>query len=378
MKTLASGLAFLLFFAVASDASELSSGKVQQKALLALRNKPFKALAVIRGEADKRSHPSVFVLYHLPDHTVRLEPTRKDPNEQWYIIETLEGTYRVLPELKKAFFVRGRRVGTLFRALEGFLSESTPVSSIRLESLEKGGAKVYRLYAVAPLQGRPKLEVVIHGEDFLPRAIRLLLPGSKLSLSVELSEVEKIDPKAFPPSFFALPEGCVLFGPRGKQLLKEREAQVLRNLERRLKLRQEAGQLGTHMATESDKDEEFVPVLPTYLPGDFSLLSIEPLFFHGALVFHLKATDPRSARLISIFQTRNASLLLQQKPSPRTDHMAFFLYQKPDGIFSLLVSSDVDEEELSKIANSLKENPEKAIELIEAGMLNLEEAIEPK
>ncbi len=365
-------LTLLLSIALAHPAmAEEELADLIAKSYKALRTRNFEAVLLIQSVGKTGELESAqFRLYRLSDNTTRIEPVSQIHRIGSYILETDEGTFRVMSEMRTAFLVPGRRVGSAFELLERFLSPKTPSAEIRTERTVLRGEEFYRIYSEPDNVGRSRIQVLVSPSDFLPREINLFLVMDRPGISLRLDQLKTRPTDYFPEDFFRVPR---LF-------------RVIRTEEPRIpELRARIEQLRRRhrgMMEEQEKkptllggQEDFLPLLPANLPQGFSISSIDPLFFKGDLVFHIKITLPEDQGLVSLFEAKDSQLIEEAGSLVKTDGLNVLSTTTEQGIFALLVSEELNEEELRQIADSLRENPELALELLEP-IINRNDAME--
>lgn len=360
-------IAVICGLATATMAEPLAAdSEVLANTLKALKTKCFRAVLVLAGaRRGKIWDIPKFTIYRLPDNRIRLEPIGGKAERDWYLLEDPRQTIRVEVSSKCAFVVPGKRVSYLLHAVERFLEAGRHSQPPKLEQVTIKGERFYRVSFHELPYGSVRLQLLIDGKNFLPKEIKLLTRDNAPSIAVSFENIEVKSPSDFDSGVFEVPAGYKTFGIGRKRTPAEEER--LKNLRLKLSLPRNplAGQMG---GSSQLAGGDFLPLTPTYLPEGFILLSADPVFFEDKLVFHLKAIHPEKLTLISIFESTDLGPIEQAKKRVKTDGFNIFAVERKDGIAVLVLSDDVSEEELSKIGNSLQEDQEQAVELLEASL----------
>ncbi len=356
-------LSSLLFSPVGAVVDE--SLDVIKKAYEALRTKNFKAVITISSNDESPTPQSAtFLIYRLSSNIVRLNQIDDNREMESYFLETPPNrTLRVVPLMKTAIEIPGRRVGLPFEILLRFLNPLTPKNDIRVSYKPGNNGGYYEIHSANEVGGKACIQLLVSASDFLPRKVTLFLMVNKPGISFNLKSLELQDIEDFPPGFFDVPSDFRIIS------LHQTQPRLLR--ERVLEIGRRHGISGDTISS-SDKTKfvelKFLPLLPSKLPKDFTITGVEPLLYKNSLVFHIKITRSGNPALISIFEAKEPSLVRQVSRDNKPNTPTRLLTKKRGDIYALIMSEEVSKEDLQLIADSLREDKELAVRL-----LNLEE-----
>ncbi len=355
----------VLIPAHAKPADKLTDEQIIENAYKALISRSFRAVIWIKDERSGES-PAVFVMSRRKDNTIRLEPIDK-LHQPWFIIENDKGTLRVIPSKHHAFLIRRRRIGIFFYILERVFNPLAKGSIIAIERQKLNSHEQYLITATGPSKhkrDKAAVKVLLDSRDFLPRQIILLGKDGEPHITARFTSLQIMHPSEFPPGYFDIPPDCRIITQdfAGKAEIREKLGKMRRQMGF-----PEAGKQATKffpLKKAGSDSKLFLPLLPTYLPEGFTVESIEPVWYEGSIIFHVKILDRDNLRLISIFQSAKPDLLTKQVELKR-DGLALFVKKMDKGPISLFVSSDVGVDELRKIADTLEEDKKKVLELLQ-------------
>lgn|GEM_PF-4418870 len=353
---------------------------VLERALRALRESNFTAHIVIRMPDGGQPQEVVeLLLYRRPPDEIRLEPvvTRGEAGT-WYILEKGQQNIQLISERKEALVLGRPRVGPIFAMVEAFLERGRGSGELAVSEVPPGkqGEKLVRIYA--PDRSQP-FELLVDTRDCLPRTITIRAPGGRKWMALALSKVEVVSPDYFTPEFFEVPPNWRVIGPPGPPQATEKER--LRRFRRMMpgakpgrgerppeepkaSVSGVAGEAGKTAQAELLEDEGFLPLIPAQPPEGFSLAEVRVVFFQGDLIFHLELVNPEKRQLISIFQARGPKFFEETEDIEQPGRISIVRRLTDRGVLVLLLSSDVGEEELAAVADSLTDDPERARELV--------------
>jgi hypothetical protein len=362
--------ALLAAFSLAAYAADPS--QVAAKVRTALANTPFIAEIVVT--LDGSGITASGKLHRLPPDFCRLEQYQAGKLVSYYI-EDSSSAVKIVPSEKRGFVIPGRRMNALFELMDLSLVSSRDRGSLRVSPGKSSGRKVLIMQGSSDASA---FTLIIDPNDYLPREYTAKPGHGKPGLTVKLKGLKTVPASAFKGGFFAMPPGYREVGRR--EPLKGEDFNRLRQFQLRLR-----GPLfgekksATSPAVEDalagggpNRDEVWLPVLPTRMPPGFVIDTITPLYFTGDLLYHVKFVEPGQLKLVSIFETQHERLLNDFQRTQRNSSEKFIVKEYDDsGIFIIILSSDLGQQQLNDMFNSLSYQPQIAVDLLNKSLANL-------
>jgi len=318
-------------------------------------------------------------LYRVPPDRFRLERWDEGGLSD-YLLEDPHLSIRVFPNERRAYAMRRHQLVPVFRMMGVLAAGPIRQGKAQMRESVADGSEVYIFNSGQP--GSP-VKLVVSASDFLPRELVLGFDKQAEAVVLKLTDV-KVLHEPLPPQMFVVPEEYAIVGfPQG---MGEREKGRLRLFQGRLRKRMGAGnraaatqeappELGEKAAPADScelRTDDYLPVLPAYLPQGFSIHTVTPLYFTDNLIFHVEIVNPARAQLISLFETRNEGFGKELKSSSFTrERQVLFGEYEDSGLFVLLMSENVPVEELRRVLESLEEQPELSAKLIDEALRRL-------
>ena len=369
------GLALLVALPVMALAE--TQLEIASRILQALRELSFTADLVLTT-AEEGETVLAGKLYRMPPDRFRLERWDKNGLSD-YLLEDRHLSIRVFPRERRAYAMRRHQLTPVFGMMGVFTERAIRRGKADMQEAVAGGAKVYIFSSNQP--GSP-VKFVVAASDYLPRELVLGFDKQTEAVVLKLTDVE-VAKKQLPQELFVVPEGYSVVGfPKG---IGERERALLRQLQERN--RQQLGQGGGPRAEQvappaaagkqsaTDRgglDEDYLPVLPSYMPKGFGVYSVTPLYFTDNLIFHVEIINPSHSQLISLFETQNEKFGNELKNSSfARERQVLFGEHEESGLFVLLMSEDVQVGELRRVLDSLEDQPELSAKLIDEALQRL-------
>lgn len=350
-------LGLAVFAALPCAALAETRQEIAVKILKALRELSFTADLVLTTTEEGET-VLAGKLYRMPPDRFRLERWDKNGLSD-YLLEDRHLSIRVFPRERRAYAMRRHQLMPVFGMMGVFTEGAVRQGKADMQEAVAGGAKVYVFSSKQP--GSP-VKFVVSASDYLPRELVLGFDRQSEAVVLKLTDVE-VAKKQLPEELFVVPEGYSVVGfPKG---IGERERALLRQLQERN--RQQLGQGGGPRA-----EEDYLPVLPSYLPKGFDIYTVTPLYFTDNLIFHVEIINPSHSQLISLFETQNEKFGSELKNSSfARERQVLFGEHEESGLFVLLMSEDVQVGELRRVLDSLEDQPELSAKLIDEALQRL-------
>jgi|GEM_PF-3266866 len=369
LKLLPAALFVLLVFAQPAPAITGEAAETAKRLLHNLRESSFKADVVFEviGISGKESESLTGRLYRQPPDHFRLEYYEGEQLAGYYLEDGKVST-RVFPGESKVLVMRRQRLMPIFALIAGCLDRAMQEKNLILtEELREGRAS----YVVSGFAGTKGFNAVFDAEDELLRVFAADEQKGELGFKVVLSNVETVAHRGFAPGFFTAPPDFQVIGLASK--IAEGQRKRLRTFQKGLPQQQHPPKApeDSFAAEEVDTDD-FLPALPSRLPKGFVIESVTPLFFSGRLLYHIELVNVTDVQLVSVFETKHEEFRKEFQNTWRKNGKRFLdLPLGETGIYVILISEDIAEEELREIYDSMEFQPDLAVQLIDAALASM-------
>ncbi len=366
LKLLPAALFALLVFVQPVAAITGEATETAERLLRTLMESSFKADVVFKV-VGKESESLTGRLYRQPPNHFRLEYYEGEELIGYYLEDGRTST-RVFPRERRALVMRGRRLSPIFILIASCLGRAVQEKQLVLTEEYRQGRASYVLSGFAGVKG---FSAVFDAEDELLRVFTAEGQKGELGFKVVLSNVEAVAPGGFALGFFAAPSDFQVFGPAAQ--IAEGERERLRIFQRRLpQQRHHQKSLDEFRDMEETGTGDFLPALPSQLPEGFVIESVTPLYFSGRLLYHIELINVADVQLVSVFETRHEGFRKEFQKTWRKDGKRFLdLPLGETGIYVILISEDLTEEELRAIYDSMEFQPDVAVQLIDKALTSI-------
>jgi hypothetical protein len=208
-------------------------------------------------------------------------------------------------------------------------------------------------------------------EDGLLRVFAADEQKGDLGFKVVLSNVEVVAPGRFAPGFFEAPSDFQVIGSEAK--IAEGQRKRLRTFQKGLPQQRHSPEaMVDSLAAEEAETDDFLPALPAQLPEGFVIESVTPLYFSGRLLYHIEVVNVTDVQLVSVFETRHEEFRKEFRRTQSKDGKRFLdLPIGETGIYVILISEDLTEEDLRAIYDSMEFQPDMAVQLIDKALTSI-------
>ena len=368
-KLLPAALFALLMLAQPAGAITEKAAETAKRLLRTLMETSFKADVAFEviGVVGQESERLTGRLYRQPPDRFRLEYF-EDEEPAGYYLEDGKISTRVFPGDGKILVMQRQRLMPIFALIAGCLDRAVREKNLAITEERREGRASYVLSGFA---GKKGFNAVFDVEDELLRVFTADVQEGELGFKVVLSNVEVIAPGGFVPGFFTAPSGFQVIGPAVK--VPEGQRKRLRIFQKALpQQRHPSKAQEDSLAAEEAGTDDFLPALPTQLPEGFIIESVTPLFFSGRLLYHIELVNVVDVQLVSIFETQHEEFRKEFQSTWRKDGKHFIdLPLGETGIYVILISEDLGEEELKSIYDSMEFQPDLAIQLIDKALTSI-------
>jgi len=366
LKLLPAALLALLVFAQPAAAITEKATETAKRLLHTLMESSFKA-DVVFAVVGKESESLTGRLYRQPPYNFRLEYYEGEELVGYYL-EDGKGSTRVFPRESKVLVMRRQRLMPIFALIAGCLDRAVQEKNLVLTEERREGRVSYVLSGIA---GRKGFNAVFDVEDGLLRVFAADEQKGDLGFKVVLSNVEAVAPGRFAPGFFEAPSDFQVIGPEAK--IAEGQRKRLRTFQKGLPQQRHSPEaMVDSLAAEEAETDDFLPALPTQLPEGFVIESVTPLYFSGRLLYHIELVNVAHVQLVSVFETRYEEFRKEFQKTWRKDGKRFLdLPLGETGIYVILISEDLAEDELRAIYDAMEFQPDLAIQLIDKALASI-------
>lgn len=285
--------------------------------------------------------PAIHRIIFKAPFSFRIEPEPENPQFPFYLVERDRYAFRV-----ERFVRRAYKLPPAFISQRNHLIIKTAVMLTQREVLKAEKVNLHGMDAIL-IEGPGPITIRIWLQDKnrFPLKTEVLKDG-RLAAANEFTEIKFRKEKDLPDFLFMVPQNYLILPPLRRH------------------------RFGTK-PNEPPK-EGFLPLLPTFLPESYRVSSITPLIFKKRVIYHVRLSSPEHSSLISIFQSPFPGIpekltrrLLKEKVEEGEMHMVLV---RKDGVVLLMIGN-LPEEILRKIALSVEEDRERAIEILKGSEL---------